>query len=134
MSLNPERVAADATPDETVDSLATALGEAITDLPEYEAFMAAKERVEADETAQERIREFEHLRDQYVTARETGQADQAALRTLQEAQQDLHDLPVMSDFLEAQSALELRLQSINARVSEPLAVDFGEKAGGCCQD
>jgi cell fate (sporulation/competence/biofilm development) regulator YlbF (YheA/YmcA/DUF963 family) len=134
MSLDPETAAPDTDAGESVDSLATTLGQAITDLPEYEAFLSAKERVEADEAAQERIREFERLRDEYVTARETGRATEDALRTLQEAQDALHDLPVMSDYLEAQSALELRLQALNQRISDPLAVDFGEKAGGCCQD
>jgi cell fate (sporulation/competence/biofilm development) regulator YlbF (YheA/YmcA/DUF963 family) len=40
----------------------------------------------------------------------------------------------MSDYLAAQSDLELRLQELNEIVSEPLAVDFGQKAGGCCED
>ena len=40
----------------------------------------------------------------------------------------------MSDYLEAQNELELRLQELNEIVSEELAVDFGQKAGGCCED
>jgi cell fate (sporulation/competence/biofilm development) regulator YlbF (YheA/YmcA/DUF963 family) len=40
----------------------------------------------------------------------------------------------MSEFLEAQSEVELRLQELNELVSEPLAVDFGQTAGGCCED
>jgi cell fate (sporulation/competence/biofilm development) regulator YlbF (YheA/YmcA/DUF963 family) len=40
----------------------------------------------------------------------------------------------MSEYLEVQNELELRLQEINQLVSDELAVDFGEKAGGCCQD
>jgi cell fate (sporulation/competence/biofilm development) regulator YlbF (YheA/YmcA/DUF963 family) len=40
----------------------------------------------------------------------------------------------MREFLQAQNDLELRLQALNEHISEPLAVDFGEKAGGCCQD
>ena len=38
------------------------------------------------------------------------------------------------DYLRAQSDLELQLQELNEMISAPLAVDFGEKAGGCCQD
>ena len=132
MSLEPETEAVDA--DDRVTELARELGEAITELPEYQAFAAAKERVEADEAAQEQIQEFETIREEYMHARETGQATQEDLLTLQRAQEDLHDLPVMAEFLQAQNDLELRLQALNEHVSDPLAVDFGEKAGGCCQD
>jgi len=118
----------------TVETLAGDLGEAITDLPEYETFLEAKEAVEASEEAQERIEEFERIREEFVLARQTGEATNEDLRTLQEAQESLHDVPVMSEYLAAQNELELRLQELNELVSDPLAVDFGEKAGGCCQD
>jgi cell fate (sporulation/competence/biofilm development) regulator YlbF (YheA/YmcA/DUF963 family) len=131
MSIETE--AADPTGD-SVEELATALGEAISDLPEYEAFMEAKEAVEADEEAQEQIEEFEQIREEYMLARQTNQADEEDLRTLKRAQQKLHSIPVMQEYQQAQSELELRLQELNEYVSEPLAVDFGEKAGGCCND
>ncbi|PSQ33231.1 hypothetical protein BRD11_05580 [Halobacteriales archaeon SW_12_69_24] len=63
------------------------------------------------------------------------------------------DLPVYQEYLEAKdtveadpelqaeiraferlSELELRLQALNERVSGPLSVDFGQTAGGCCED
>jgi cell fate (sporulation/competence/biofilm development) regulator YlbF (YheA/YmcA/DUF963 family) len=132
MSLEPETEAVAA--DDHVTELATDLGEAITQLPEYKEFLAAKERVEADEEAQEQIQEFEQIREEYMHARNTGQATEDDLMTLQRAQEELHDIPVMAEFLQAQNELELRLQALNERVSDPLAVDFGEKAGGCCQD
>ena len=125
------------TPTETegsVDDLARSLGEAITELPEYQRFLEAKADVEADGAAQTQIEEFEQIRGEFMMARQTGQATQEDLRELQSAQERLHDLPVMSDFLQAQNELELRLQELNELVSDPLAVDFGEKAGGCCQD
>jgi cell fate (sporulation/competence/biofilm development) regulator YlbF (YheA/YmcA/DUF963 family) len=124
--------AADA--EQSVEDVARSLGEAITELPEYERFADAKAAVEADEEAQAQIQEFEGIREEYMLARQTGQATQEDLRKLQEAQEELHDIPTMSDFLQAQNELELRLQELNELVSEPLAVDFGEKAGGCCQD
>jgi len=117
-----------------VESLATALGEAITELPEYERFAERKAAVEADEEAQAQIEEFEQIREEYMMARQTGQASQEDLRELKRAQQTLHEVPVMREFLQAQNELELRLQEVNELISEPLAVDFGEKAGGCCQD
>jgi cell fate (sporulation/competence/biofilm development) regulator YlbF (YheA/YmcA/DUF963 family) len=120
--------------EESVDALARSLGDAITELPEYERFLDAKADVEADGEAQTQIEEFEQIREEFMMARQTGQATQEDLRELQAAQEELHDLPVMSDFLEAQNELELRLQELNELVSDPLAVDFGEKAGGCCQD
>ena len=117
-----------------VESLARDLGEAITELPVYERFEDAKAAVEANEEAQEQIREFERIREEYVLARQTGKASEADLRALQAAQEDLHDVPVMRDFLQAQNELELRLQTLNEEISDHLLVDFGEKAGGCCQD
>ena len=69
-----------------------------------------------------------------MAARQRGEASQEDLRELQEAQQELHDIPVMSEYLRAENDLELRLQALNEYVSDPLEVDFGEKAGGCCQD
>ena len=125
---------APATDTDSVEALARELGEAISEIPEYEAFAEAKAAVEADEEAQEAIQEFEQIREEYMMARQTGKATQDDLRTLQQAQEDLHDIPVMSEFLQAQNDLELRLQALNMEISEPLAVDFGEKAGGCCHD
>ena len=126
----------DATAQETddVEALAAELGEAITELPVYQRFEEAKAAVEADEEAQEAIREFEQIREEYMLARQTGKAEKEDLLTLQEAQEDLHDIPVMQEFLQAQNELELRLQALNEEISDRLLVDFGEKAGGCCQD
>ncbi|MFB6150978.1 MAG: YlbF family regulator [Haloarculaceae archaeon] len=117
-----------------VEELARELGEAITELPEYERFREAKEVVEADEEIQAEIREFEQIREEFQLARQTGEATREDLRELQQAQEELHEIPEMSDFLAAQNDLELRLQELNEFVSEPLAVDFGQKAGGCCED
>jgi len=118
----------------SVKELSRQLGEAITELPEYEAFSEAKEAVEDDEEVQEEIREFEQFREEFMLARQTGEATQEDLRELQERQQELHSLPKMSDFVTAQNELELRLQEINEEISAPLAIDFGQKAGGCCED
>lgn len=114
--------------------LATELGDAITKLDSYERFASAKEAVESSEEAQEKIREFEGIREEFMMARQSGDASNEDLRNLQAAQEELHDIPVMSEYLEAQSQLELELQELNKMISAPLAVDFGEKAGGCCQD
>lgn len=124
----------EATSETTVTELASELGDAIAGLPEYQAFVAAKQQVEASEKAQQKVQRFEQLREEFMLARQTGNATNEDLRELQQAQEELHDVPVMSDFLEAQSELELELQELNELISAPLAVDFGEKAGGCCQD
>jgi len=117
-----------------VDELATEFGEAIAELPVYQRFEAAKEAVENHEEAQEAIQEFEQIREEFMLARQTGQASQEDLRKVQQKQEELHDIPVMSDYLQAQNELELRLQELNEIVSDELAVDFGQKAGGCCED
>lgn len=117
-----------------IETLAREFGEAITDLPEYRTFEESKQTVEESEAAQEKIREFERVREEFMLARQTGDATNEDLRTLQEAQESLHDVPEMSEFLAAQNELELRLQELNELLSDPLAFDFGQKAGGCCED
>ena len=114
--------------------LASELGGAIEELDSYREFADAKAAVEASEEAQAKIREFEQLREEFQMARQTGDASQDDLTRLQEAQQELHDVPEMSDYLDAQSRLESDLEDLNRMISAPLSVDFGEKAGGCCQD
>ncbi|WP_458204859.1 YlbF family regulator [Haladaptatus sp. NG-SE-30] len=118
----------------TLDEMATELGEAIAETPEYQQFEAAKAAVESDETAQEKVREFEQLRQEFMLARQTGEATQEDVTKVQQAQEDLHSLPVMEEYLEAQDVLTERLEELNRAVSEPLAVDFGGQAGGCCND
>lgn len=125
---------ADVDPAARATELASDLGDAITELPSYQQFVEAKEAVEQSEEAQEKIREFEQLREEFMLARQTGDATNEDLRELQAAQQELHGIPEMEEYLERQSELELELQELNELVSAPLAVDFGEKAGGCCQD
>lgn len=117
-----------------VTELAGDLGSAISDLPAYREFEEAKQAVEDSEEAQAKIQTFEQKREEFMLARQTGNASNEDLRELQDAQEELHDIPVMSDYLRAQSDLELQLQELNEMISAPLSVDFGEKAGGCCQD
>jgi cell fate (sporulation/competence/biofilm development) regulator YlbF (YheA/YmcA/DUF963 family) len=117
-----------------VEDLGRELGEAIADMPEYERFEEAKAAVEDSEEAQEEIERFEQKRQEFMMLRQTGDADQEDLRELQAAQEELHDIPVMADYVEAQNELDAKLERINEAISEPLAVDFGEEAGGCCQD
>lgn len=120
--------------DDSVEDLARKLGDAIADLPEYERFLEKQEAVEADEQTQEKIAEFEEIREQYMLARQRGEATREDLRKMQDAQQELHEVPVMREYLQAENDLELRLQALNEYVSDPLDIDFGEKAGGCCED
>ena len=122
--------------DETVgvEALGRELGAAISELAEYEAFEAATEAVKADGEAQGLIRDFEEQRQAFAIAQRTGEATETDLADLQAAQRDLHALPVMADFLEAQAALVERLEAVNEAISAPLAIDFGAEAGGCCQD
>ncbi|MFC5366029.1 YlbF family regulator [Salinirubrum litoreum] len=118
----------------SVEQMGRELGRAITDLPEYEAFEEAKARVEEDDEVQEAISEFEQLRQEFMVARQTGRADQEQLERVQEAQADLHEMPIMAEYLDAQDELQDRLEAVNEAISAPLAVDFGGEAGGCCQD
>lgn len=132
MSVDSETSPADEVVD--VEALGRKLGAAITELPEYQAFEEAQEAVKRDDDAQAKIQEFEQLRQQFMLARQTGQASKEDMQELQTKQQELHQIPVMAEFLDAQSELTDRLEEINKAISEPLAVDFGEEAGGCCHD
>ncbi|WP_224269000.1 YlbF family regulator [Haloprofundus salinisoli] len=116
------------------DELGRELGDAIAALPEYEAFEDAKAAVEDDEEVQAQISEFEQLREEFMVARQMGEANQQQLQKVQRAQQELHSLPTMAEYLEAQEELQNRLEDVNRAISEPLAVDFGGEAGGCCHD
>ena len=118
----------------SLEAMGRELGEAIAETPEYARFAEAKAAVEADDEAQERIQEFQQLRQEFMMARQTGAADQESLQKVQTAQEELHALPVMTDYLDAQSDLQDRLEAVNEAISEPLDVDFGGEAGGCCQD
>lgn len=131
MSVDSDQVASETT---GVEALGRELGEAIAALPEYEAFEDAKREVEADEAAQEKISEFEQRRQAFMVARQTGQASTDDIEELQQLQRELHDVPVMASFLEAQETLVSRLEDVNMAISEPLAIDFGGEAGGCCHD
>ncbi|UIO98859.1 YlbF family regulator [Halobaculum sp. CBA1158] len=129
-----ETDATEAATDDQVEALASRLGDAIADIPEYRRFEEAQAAVQADDEAQERISEFERLRQEFAMARQAGRADQETMRKVQEAQRDLHSLPVMEEYVDAQDELQDRLETLNEAVSAPLEVDFGGEAGGCCQD
>jgi len=117
-----------------LEELGRELGDAIADTPAYERFEEARAAVQNDDDAQAKIAEVERLRDEFVSARETGQATQEHVAKLQAAQNDLHSMPVMEEYLNAQEALQSQLEDVNRAISEPLSVDFGGEAGGCCQD
>ncbi|WP_136603337.1 YlbF family regulator [Salinigranum halophilum] len=118
----------------SLEQMGRDLGAAIAETDEYQRFEEAKQAVEADDEAQAHIREFNQLREEFMFARQTGNATEDGMQKLQSKQQELHSLPVMSEYLEAQSELQSRLETVNEAISDPLAVDFGGEAGGCCQD
>lgn len=117
-----------------VDELGRRLGNAIADLPEYEAFEEAQRAVLEDDEVQAKIQAFEEQRQAFTVARQSGEADREDLVEVQRMQQELHELPVMARFLERQAALQDRLEDVNEAISEPLVIDFGGEAGGCCHD
>lgn len=117
-----------------VERLGRELGETIAQTSEYETFEDTQSKVKESEHAQEKIETFEGLRQEFMLARQTGEASQEDLQKLQEAQGELHEIPVMAEYIEAQQRLDAKLEAVNEAISEPLSVDFGEQAGGCCQD
>ncbi len=117
-----------------LERLGRELGDAIRDLPEYEAFEEKSQAVEQSDEAQEQIQAFEQQRQEFMLARKTGQVDEEDMQALRQAQDELHEMPVMAEFLEAREDLVDRLEDVNRAISEPLSIDFGKEAGGCCQD
>ena len=134
MSIDTEVDADAAAGTEDADALAARFGEAIADLPAYRRFEEAKAAVQADDEAQDRISEFEQLRQEFAIARQAGKADEESMRKVQEAQQELHSLDVMKEYVDAQDDLQARLELLNQTISDRLVVDFGGEAGGCCKD
>ncbi|WP_256686423.1 YlbF family regulator [Halococcus qingdaonensis] len=124
----------DATTGSQPETVAGDLGAAIADMPEYEQFVETKAAVERNPEAQQKVQEFERLRDQFVQARQTGEATQDDLETLQNAQQELHKVPEMAEFLQAQDELDARLERLNQEITADLDIDFGDRIGGCCND
>jgi cell fate (sporulation/competence/biofilm development) regulator YlbF (YheA/YmcA/DUF963 family) len=122
------------TDDADVEALASDLGAAIRDLPEYQAFEEARTAVAESEGLQAEISEFEQLRQEFSLARQAGEATEEGLQRVKRAQEELHARPKMAAYLSAQEELQDRLEDLNRAISEPLAVDFGGEAGGCCQD
>ncbi len=116
------------------EELSYELGNAITETPEYERFESAKLAVENCEETQAKIDEFERVRQEFMLARQTGSATQDDLKQLQETQEELHSMETMATYLKAKSVLAERLDAINDAISRPLSVNFGEEAGGCCQE
>ncbi|WP_435360691.1 YlbF family regulator [Haloarchaeobius sp. DFWS5] len=120
--------------DAAVDEKARELGAALRELPEYERFAEAQQAVEESDEAQEKIEEFESVRQEFMLARQTGQANQEDLQNLQETQQELHDIPAMAEYLDAQNRLDARLEAVNDVLSDELGLDFADEASGCCND
>jgi cell fate (sporulation/competence/biofilm development) regulator YlbF (YheA/YmcA/DUF963 family) len=131
MSIESNAAVAD---EEGIEALASDLGAAIADLPEHERYREAEAAVAEHEEAQEMIAEFEQQREAFALARRTGDATEEDMHELQHLQRELHSLPVMAEYLEAKEDLIDRLETLNRAISDPLAVDFGGEAGGCCKD
>ena len=127
MSVDLERTA-------DIETLGGTLGEAITDLPEYEAYKAAEQAIKDDDTAQEYIERFEERREGFMLARNVGEATKEDAQELRAIQDELHALPVMQEFLAAKKELDERLLSINEAISAELDIDFAGAAGSCCHD
>ncbi|ERG94781.1 YlbF family regulator [Haloquadratum walsbyi] len=117
-----------------LEQLGSELGEAIADTTEYKRFEETKTAVEADDEIQSQITEFQNRREEFMSARQAGTATQEMLDEVKSAQSALHDMPKMAAYLDAQKTLQSKLEDVNKAISDPLAVDFGGEAGGCCQD
>lgn len=118
----------------SLEALGAELGEAIADSPAYEEFIEKKEAVEDHDEVQERLQAFQEQRQDFMMAKQSGDATPEDFASLQQTQFELNSHPVMDEYLEAQQALEQRLGAIEEAISEPLVIDFGEMGGGCCKE
>jgi cell fate (sporulation/competence/biofilm development) regulator YlbF (YheA/YmcA/DUF963 family) len=133
MSTEPD-VETGVDPARTPEAVAEELGTAIAATDEYERYVETKTAVEESREAQEKVREFERLRDAFVQAREVGEATEEDRDTLKNAQRELHALPEMAAYLAAQQELDARLERLDTTIGTDLDVDFGDRIGSCCQD
>ena len=133
MSTEPD-VETGVDPTGTPEAVAEELGAAIAATDEYERYVETKTAVEESREAQEKVREFERLRDAFVQAREVGEATEEDRDTLKNAQRELHALPEMAAYLAAQQELDARLERLDTAIGTDLDVDFGDRIGSCCQD
>ena len=74
------------TPAERATDLAEELGAVITEMDAYQRFVETKQAVEADDEAQAKIREFERVREEFMLARQSGNATNDDLRELHHLQ------------------------------------------------
>lgn len=131
---SPEAVDSEPADPDAVAALARELGDAITDLEAYRTFERKSAAVEDDAELQAKMDAFEEKRRELMLARQAGEATHEDMTELKRLQQELHSTPPMTEFLSARETLVEQLEALNEAISEPLAVDFGEEAGGCCQD
>lgn len=118
----------------SIQDLARDLGTAISDLDSYDRYLEARAAVRDEPELQTAIERFESLRQEFVDKRAAGEATQSDVRELRRTQRELHDHPIMAEYLEAHERMQSQLEAINAAISEPLELEFGAEVGGCCQD
>jgi|GEM_PF-1408636 cell fate (sporulation/competence/biofilm development) regulator YlbF (YheA/YmcA/DUF963 family) len=129
MSIDVDSKASIATSD--IEKLGKLLGEAISNLSEYQTYEQLRTEVKKDIVAQDLINEFENQRQIFVVKRASGDATKEDLDKIGASQEELNNLPVMIKFLDAQKELSSRLNEVNEHISESLSLDFGDQIGGC---
>ena len=129
MSIDVDSKASIATSD--IEKLGKLLGDAISNLSEYQTYEQLRTEVKKDIAAQDLINEFENQRQIFVVKRASGDATKEDLDKIGASQEELNNLPVMIKFLDAQKELSSRLNEVNEHISESLSLDFGDQIGGC---
>ena len=123
--MSQENVSAD------VRKLGVELGEALAELPEYEAFEAAKETVDNDSDVQQKMQEFEQMQKEFMVARQQGEATEEGLEELRATREELESMEAMEELRDAQNNFVEVLEVVNESISDELEVDFGDSVGSC---
>ncbi len=114
---------------------ARSLGRALGESSVFKRYENALEVFQADDAAQQRLRDFQDHQEKYRLEAMWGGADRREEDRLEREWRSLSSMPSLSGFLGAQEELTALLRETVGKISAEIGVDFGaacSPAGGCC--
>ena len=118
------------------------LGMSMQESEEFKRFQAAKEIQESDEALQEKIQEFNLLRQQHISEqnKSSGSKDESKVLELENLVKDMYDeimeIPVMKEFQSSKQAMDRIMSEVNSILNYYIVGDEGcgsdeSSCGGC---
>ena len=101
----------------------------LTESEPYQRFIESQQRLEADEEAQELIRDFQQKQQQL----QQNGFDQATMKELRELQEEMEENKTIQKVSHAENELIALLEQTNDIISERIGQEFAQTiGGGCC--